>query len=326
MEGKNHVTRRSTLKKITATGIGLSATGLGVTELATLPVTAADPDKTWTKTARDTPDTDSQDWEVSQASTAGWYGAEYMGSDEWRHSFRVQADASTRTSDGGVVSWVEYQSMAVTQGSTTNFTVSHHDDYHGVYPSPDDLSDSYDHENLIIDITKEAVSELNVIADFAFTASEIADKLIPDESPTDDPDYLYEDEFDYSGNPQSDVGMYRWYYPFTDTSEAVFDIFTRAGEPDMVAEVENQFTFHIKEGLTPKEGKFNNYDSVTTTSAGTEIFQPKEGWLIEKIPYAKIKERGPELGLTADQISDHLERQGKPLFFAHDAPIALINR
>lgn len=324
---QSKLTRRSALRKLGAAGVGIVGATSIVEKTAPIDVaSASDPKSTWTKSDQDAPDTSTQTWDVYQSATTGWYGATWEGSSQggWKHDFRIQTDCRTDDDDGNPLDWLEYQSLALTQGTTDNFTISHHDKYHGVYPSPSDDYDSYDHEDLIIDIAKAAISELNTIASFAFTAVEIADKLIPDENPQDS-SYMWKDYWDYAGDPKSDAGAYRWIYPYTKNDESVFDIILEAGDPDIGAETRVQFTFHIKSDYTPREGKWNTFSSVSSqkTTAGTTIASPKDGWVVEKIPHKKIEARGQALGIDPNTIHDHLARPDKPMFYAHRMPISV---
>ena len=328
---RQNVSRRQALRRIGAFGIGVTGAGAVLGGDSVRLVVASDdvdsPEKKWTKTAQDDPESWTENWKVAQSGTVGWFGASWDGEQKggWGHDFRIQSDARTEIADGdgagSPVEWIEFMEVGITQGTTDNFAPAVHDEYHGVHPSPNDETGGPDYSKAAYIIAETAIGSLETIAGFAFAAPELLEALTPDRCPTDN--YMWGSRYEYTDSP-SDAGFFRWIYPYTlDTS--VFDIFLMAGEPTEEAETEIQFTFHIESDYTPEEGKIAGLSSSNTeiTKMGTTLYSPKDGWLVEKIPYEKIPERARTLGVRQREIQTHLEGDEEPLYYAHEMPITI---
>jgi hypothetical protein len=328
---RQNVSRRQALRRIGAFGIGVTGAGAVLGGDSVHPVRADDnydsPDKDWTKTDQADPDSQNHNYKMAQSGTIGWFGAGWEGEQEggWQHDFRIQSDVRAEIADGegagSPVDWIEFLELGITQGTTDNFYASFHDEYHGVHPSPNDETGGPDYSEAAYIIAETAIGSLKSIAGFAFAAPDLLEALTPDRCPTDN--YAYGNRYEYSAFP-SDAGFFRWVKPYT-LDKSVFDVFLMAGDPNEEAETEIQFTFHIESDYRPEEGKFPSSNSVNTktTAMGTTLYSPKEGWLVEKIPYKKIPRRAQALGLRQREIQTYLEGDEEPLYYAHEMPIMI---
>lgn len=317
--------RRKFLKNTAASTLGASLAGLGLEMKGTELVKASSPNETWEKSDSATHTSGSWNTEVTHSTSVGWYGATYEdedGVEVWGHDFRLSSTSAARHTDhGSPLDRIDMHYVGINEGTTDRVDQSISDDHHGVWPRNKD--DSYDHSDLMVDLAKKAITTLSTFADFALTAAEFAGKLTPDDGTVNSGDFTYLEKWDYSAE-HSDVGHYRWYEVYNSgPSEDSFSIETQATDGDFGLGPQTNFTFSLYAGHKPYETSISSTQT-TTTSAGTTLYRPKQGWLVERIPYEKIRERGRALGWPEERIQHRLEKTGKPTYFAHQAPIKLV--
>lgn len=123
-------------------------------------------------------------------------------------------------------------------------------------------------------------------------------------------DYYSDDAYVYC-----DVSHYKWWTADVGSGDtARFDIKSKVyGTNNHVCSV--IFNFKISGDNVPTEG------NAGTLSTSTE---QNDGWEIEKIPQAKIPKRAQELPIP-DSTVEELKRANGPAYFAHKAPIELVN-
>jgi hypothetical protein len=326
MKNNKEYNRRRFLKNTAASTLGVSVAGYGFGTMGIDLVKADSPNETWEKS--DSAKHTSGGWNtgVYHSTSVGWYGATYEDEvSAWGHDFRLSTSSAARhTEHDSSLDRIDMHYAGVNQGTTDRVDAAVSDDHHGVWPRTKD--DTYDHSDLMADLAKEAISTLSTFADFALTATELASNLTPDDARVDSSDYTYLDKWDYN-TEHSDVGHYRWYEVYNSgPNEDTFSIETQATDSDFGLEPKTTFTFSLYADYEPNETSTSSTSSTqaTTTSAGTTLYQPKPGWLVERIPYEKISARGRALGWPERRIQRHLEKTGKPVYFAHQAPIELV--
>lgn len=320
------------MRRISAVGLGVTGSGAVLLGDAVQSVRAFNydrPEKDWTRTDQAVPN-NHMDWKVAQSGTLGWFGGIWRGKHEWwRHDFRIQSDVRSEKTDsaddpGQAVQSILGLELGLTQGTTDDLRVSHHDEYHGVHPTPNNDDDgSPNYKKAGYALAREAFLAINPIANFAYSAGQILDALMPAWPETDH--YAYGNEIDYAGEGGvSDAGFFRWFYPYT-RDKSVFDVFLKSGDSGMGAETDIQYTIHIESDYRPKEGKFPSNSSVNTetTRMGTTLYSPKDGWLVEKIPPEKIPQRAQTLGMAQREVQTHLQSTDGPLYYAHQMPITI---
>jgi len=324
MRWDSKTSRRALVSKSAKIGLGASLGGIGSVATRVPTVAAANPEETWTKKASEEYTSSGWNRGVYLTTTVGWYGATYeseVGS--WGHDFRVESTIGGRTadSDHNSLDIIDLHSLGVTADDLDRLDTAVTDEHHGVWPS--DLTDSYDHSDLIIDISEIVVGAMNPWVGFALGFKEIAEELTPWNGEQSNSSYAHYDEWDYPDYYPSDAGHYRWYEAYCGSDESIFDIVAGAEDGGFGLEPSNDFTFHIQSDYTPTEGQYQS-STVKTTSVGTELFRPKQGWLVERIPYSKIRSRGKQLHWPRRRIENLLDNAGQPAFFAHKAPVHLI--
>lgn len=320
-------TRRSFLKKTATTGISGAALSLGVTaHETTLAAAVSDPQEHWEKN-------DSSEiantWDFGQyhSTSVGWYGATWEGDREgWCHDFRIGTTLSGRdTNDPSKhVPTVQKHKLWVTSGGLSDLKASYLPEYYGAAPVPD--SDNHSHDDFLKAVVKDAISKLvaaNPVTTFAWTAAQTLSKL--GNWGDNGGSYTITDTWDYN-NRYADASHIRWIEACT-KGESHFDIGTESwGYLDQDCSV--TFNFKLNDSYTPSEGTVGTLTTSSTsekTKFGTTLFRPNEGWLVEKIPAGKIEPRGKALGFGPAQMN-RLQgkiKRGKPVFFAHRAPITL---
>lgn len=325
MSKDNEATRREAIKSTGAITLGLLGGGSIVTKSGVTPVKAADePASEWSKNAK-SEDNANADIGVYLGSTVGWYGADWDSTyGVWRHKFRLNSTISSRyASDGSDLNAIRQQEMSVTLGTCNGMADIKGPEYTGVYPKLTDNPEDYDHYELAYEIAKEAIASLSQYAAFAFKAADIASKYVVETGDESGNHIIshYWDHYGNTGGVYGDVSHYKWFEPFTSGEADYFDVYSDAyGTFDNNCGV--NFTFKIDGSYSPTEGKVGNLSTsdTTTTSAGTSLFETEQGWIVEKIPQAKIPERAPELGLTPERVSE-LRARNEPAYFAHRANI-----
>jgi hypothetical protein len=302
-------------------GLIASLSGLGL--YGVQQANAASPDATWEKSDSESYTQAGAQTGLYHASSVGWYGAAYRSDyDTWRHDFRVSSTGSARhTEHETKLQRLNEHYCGFRYGTTEGFYISIHDKHHGVWPEID-TDDTYDHTDLAKDIAEKAITTLSSYADFALTAATFAENLTPDNTTVSSSDYDYLNKWGYDGE-KTDAGHFRRFIAETGSQESTFTVKTGSICTGYDLHPTTKFIFNIRKGYTPTEGKFSNYSKTETTSYGTELFRPREGWLIERISHSNIMKRGKDLGLSKKQIEEHYENNG-PLFYAHQAPIRLL--
>ncbi len=124
-------------------------------------------------------------------------------------------------------------------------------------------------------------------------------------------DYYSDDAYVYC-----DVGHYKWWTADVGSGDtARFDVKTKAyGTNNHDCSV--TFNFKISGDNIPSEGNVGTLSTATTTE--------QDGWKVEKIPEAKIDKRAEELPIP-DSTVEEIKREGGPAYFAHEAPIELVD-
>ncbi|MFC4551413.1 MULTISPECIES: twin-arginine translocation signal domain-containing protein [Halorussus] len=321
--------RRAFLKKAAATGISGAALSLGVTAKEAMIASAvSDPQDHWEKHDKSEI---ANTWDFGQYHTTsvGWYGATYEGDREgWCHDFRVATTLSGRdTNDPSkYVPTIQKHRLWVTAGTLDDLKGSYLPEYYGATPSPD--GDNHSHEDFLQAVMKNAITTMvsaHPITNFAWTAAQTINKL--SNWGDSNGSYAIDDTWDYS-TVHADASHIRWIEACT-RDEGRFDIGTESwGKLDRDCSV--TFNFKLTDYYAPEEGTIGTLSTTSTTKKtnfGTTLFRPKEGWLVEKIPAAKIEPRGRALGFGREQMARLQDRirADKPIYFAHKAPIGLEN-
>lgn len=164
---------------------------------------------------------------------------------------------------------------------------------------------------------------MSSLAAFAFNAADIAAKYVVDQG-DENGSHAHDNIWAYN-NLKADTSFFRWIKACTNSEDSFFDIGTECtGNYDLSCDT--NYTFKIYGDYVPSEGTISNLSTQrkTTTSMGTTMFRPKQGWLVERIPYAKIAARTKQLGLSEETRERHLNNVGKPMYFAHEAPLTLV--
>lgn len=324
MQWNRKSNRRKFLKNTAASTLGVSLAGVGLGTKGIDLVKADSPNETWEKSDSATHTSGGWNTGVYHSTSVGWYGATYEDENSaWGHDFRLSTTSAARHTDhGSQLDRIDMHYAGVNQGTTDRVDAAVSEDHHGVWPRT--KTDTYDHSDLMVDVAKKAITTLSTFADFALTAAEFAGKLTPDDAHVDSSDFTYLDKWDYS-TEHSDVGHYRWYEVYNSgSSQDTFSIETQATDSDFGLEPQTNFTFSLYADYEPNETSSSSTTQTTTTSAGTTLYRPKPGWLVERIPYEKVRERGRALGWPEGRIQRHLEKTGEPVYFAHQAPIELV--
>lgn len=324
-DSSSNESRRNVLKLLGATGAGFAG---GSSVLSTVAVDDArgasdSPKEEWTKNTK-VEDKDNMNIGVYLATDVGWHGATWISSrSAWEHNFREDTTISSRdTSDGSDLCAIQKHEMWVNQGTTPAIGDYSGDKYTGVYPNQ--TYDDYDHTDLAIDLAETAIQSLSTWVEFAYTVEDIVGKMHADEGAVyaDYPvhhvwDYYSDDAYVYC-----DVSHYKWWTADVGSGDtARFDIKSKVyGTNNHDCSV--IFNFKISGDNVPTEG---NVDTLSTSTDGsTSSTGSNDGWEIEKIPEAKIRERAEELPIPDSTVKE-LERAGEPAYFAHKAPVELVD-
>lgn len=318
------LSRRALLKNSLLMGV---FTGAGIAGFRSQGIASAaqDANQSWEKI--DTGNAvDSWEFATYHACSVGWYGAFSSGNGNWMHEFRISNEAASRVTNewGGSHDGISELAWGVNTGTTTDFAVSVKDENHGLYPSPTQAEDTFDHSDIayfVANVAIDALKNSTPVANFAFTALEIADKYIPEQGEPYE-DYEYSDYWNFDQH-HSDIGQYRRFYAETGSTRSTFDMATMtSGNYGM--DTSTYWTFHIEGDYSPTEGIDYFSKEGTKTKFGTLIARPKPGWLVEKIPPKKISNRLNSLQ-ASKTISDQLDLDN-PIYYAHDAPVDVDNQ
>ena len=329
---KYNASRRDFIKKSAVSGIGAITIGSGFLSVGTnltkaAATTTKDYSKVFKKRSEETYDGYSNGQKMHISSAVGWYGSNWLDNDGlWQHKFKANSKMRAEVVEyGSAIDHIDSHSLGVRNSDVRPCEALLSEDTeikHGVYPKESDVPDPIDHYDEIYTLVSAVVSYSNPYVGTALTAAELATALVPEVGTGSSPDYNRLEEWSYSTGV-SDASHYRHYRAETDANSSDFYIDMGAEGQTYGLSPSNSFQIRITADWTPQNITTSSFSSMSETEAGTHLFKPKEGWIVEHIPAGKVNSRGKQLGVPKD-VRAQAEGSGNPLYHAHEMPIEVV--